>query len=321
MGAVGGYAPAVSTDHIRPATPDDLPEILRVCGEALGWSDPSFDEALFRWKHVDNAFGPSFLLVSESDDGINAVRPMMRWRFRSGTERVHAVRAVDTATHPSAQGRGLFTRLTNEAIRELDGDADLVFNTPNDKSRPGYLKLGWQEYGRIAFGVRFAGVRGVRRSIANRTPATKTSIITPSLGVSIDDALSQLPDVSAGPSATTWTTDHTADTLRWRFVAGPITYRAVPTDAGYLIVRARRRGDAVELVVAHQIGAASPRSLRSVLAETMNEVGAHHALTPTNFPGTITTSRVGPVLTMRTIGSLDAVPQPIDWSPGDIELF
>ena len=73
----------------------------------------------------------------------------MRWEFQRGDEVFRCVRAVDTATHPDYQGRGLFTRLTKAALPELVADGvKFVFNTPNDQSRPGYLKMGWQAVGR-----------------------------------------------------------------------------------------------------------------------------------------------------------------------------
>ena len=68
---------------------------------------------------------------------------------------LRAVRAVDTATDPDYQGRGLFTRLTLQAIDELRAEGvDFVFNTPNDQSRPGYLKMGWQVVGTLPTHVR-----------------------------------------------------------------------------------------------------------------------------------------------------------------------
>jgi GNAT superfamily N-acetyltransferase len=312
----------VTADQIRVARPEDVPDILDVCRAALGWNDPTFDESLFRWKHLENAFGPSLLLVSRDDDRVKAVRPMMRWRFRTGDRTVGAVRAVDTATHPSAQGQGLFTKLTTEALQRLVGDSEMVFNTPNDKSRPGYLKLGWEEAGRIPFGIRFAGGRGARTSLTNRVPATKPSLPTPELGMDVGEALSNMSAPIVQPeSSPEWRTDHSLDTLRWRFVTGPISYRAVPTGDGYLIVRVRQRGRAVELVVAHQIGSSSPGRLRKTLTETMRSVGADHALTTARFPGTITTSRAGPMLTIRTVGE-QSQPRPnFSWTPGDIELF
>src|SRR6185369_5387038 len=34
------------------------------------------------------------------------------------------------------------------------GDTDLVFNTPNGKSLPGYLKMGWTVTGRVPVAIR-----------------------------------------------------------------------------------------------------------------------------------------------------------------------
>jgi GNAT superfamily N-acetyltransferase len=73
---------------------------------------------------------------------------------------INAVRAVDTATHPDWQGRGIFSRLTLGALDDLrDDGVDCVFNTPNDKSRPGYLKMGWQQVGKVPVSVRLTGPR------------------------------------------------------------------------------------------------------------------------------------------------------------------
>jgi hypothetical protein len=74
------------------------------------------------------------------------LRLLMRWQFRTSAGQIlRAVRAVDTATHPAYQRRGIFSTLTRQAIRELKEDGvDLIFNTPNARSLPGYLKMGWQ---------------------------------------------------------------------------------------------------------------------------------------------------------------------------------
>ena len=104
--------------------------------------------AFFRWKHLDNPFGPSLMLVADAGGEIIGLRAFMRWRFDAAGQDVRAVRAVDTATHPDHQGRGIFSRLTSEALDLLRGDTDLIFNTPNEKSLPGYLKLGWRIVGR-----------------------------------------------------------------------------------------------------------------------------------------------------------------------------
>ena len=52
------------------------------------------------------------------------------------------------------QGRGIFSMLTRRALEDLRHEADLVFNTPNEKSLPGYLKMGWQVVGQVPIRVR-----------------------------------------------------------------------------------------------------------------------------------------------------------------------
>ena len=80
----------------------------------------------------------------------------MRWRLTTpGGGELSCVRAVDTAVHPDFQRRGLFRSL-NEAAIEIarDDGVDLVFNTPNAQSRPGYLKQGWRDVGPIGVMIR-----------------------------------------------------------------------------------------------------------------------------------------------------------------------
>ena len=84
-----------------------------------------------------------------------------------GVESCRRLRAVDTATHPDHRGIGIFSMLTDQALHELRGQAELVFNTPNGRSLPGYLKMGWRTVGRIPVAVRvrrpITVARGYRR--------------------------------------------------------------------------------------------------------------------------------------------------------------
>ena len=107
----------------------------------------------FRWKHLENPFGRSYMLLAEAegDGGLPLVHAMA---IRRGRRTVTAVRAVDTATHPDHQGRGIFRLLTTTAIEALRAEADLIFNTPNDKSLPGYLKMGWRRVADVPIRVR-----------------------------------------------------------------------------------------------------------------------------------------------------------------------
>ena len=140
---------------VRPYREEDEPGVLDLLSASLGGGPvgerrPEF----FRWKHFDNPFGSSFMLVAETDDRIVGLRAYMRWRFEDGTRILHAVRAVDTATHPDYQRRGIFSRLTKQALEELREDVDLVFNTPNETSLRGYLKMGWDVVGKVPIWVK-----------------------------------------------------------------------------------------------------------------------------------------------------------------------
>ena len=106
--------------------------------------------ALHEWKHVDNVFGPSPAWVAVAGDEIIGYRAFVRWELYDAERRWRAVRAVDTATHPDHQRRGVFRTLTLHALDALATDSvELVFNTPNDHSRPGYLAMGWQTVGTL----------------------------------------------------------------------------------------------------------------------------------------------------------------------------
>jgi len=105
-------------------------------------------EAFWRWKHEDNHFGSSYGLYAQDETQVLAVglRVLMRWEFRTKDgQKLRAVRAVDTATHPAYQRLGIFSKLTRQAVDHLKQEGvDLIFNTPNAQSLPGYLKMGWQ---------------------------------------------------------------------------------------------------------------------------------------------------------------------------------
>ena len=162
--------------EIRKATDADLPAVLALLRDAMGRSDDERFEALFRWKHLENAFGPSPAWVVVDGERIAAVRYLMRWNFERGGRTMHAVRAVDTATHPDYQGMRLFTKLTLGALDALRSEGvDFVFNTPNDQSRPGYLKMGWSVVGRLAVPSRPLSLRGAVRMARARVPAVHFS--------------------------------------------------------------------------------------------------------------------------------------------------
>jgi GNAT superfamily N-acetyltransferase len=226
---------------IRSYTESDEASVLELLTVALGPGPAgSRTTEFFRWKHLDNPFGPSLMLVAEDKGRIVGLRAFMRWRFRSGSESVRAVRAVDTATHPDHQGRGIFSRLTREALEALREDTDLVFNTPNEKSGPGYLKLGWRPVGNLGVSVR---PRMTARPGRSGPPAVEAALAAEVL------ADPRLPDLlqDAERSLRRLGTERSLRFLRWRYGEAPLDYRAVLHEEhgelrGVAFLRVRPRG-------------------------------------------------------------------------------
>jgi GNAT superfamily N-acetyltransferase len=252
---------------IRPYRELDEPAVLELLKVALGpgpvgWRTPEF----FRWKHEANPFGASFMLVAEADGRIVGLRAFMRWRFVAGDRVVRAVRAVDTATHPDFQRMGIFSRLTKQALEGLRGETDLVFNTPNSRSGPGYLKLGWDRVGRATVS---AHVRRPIRFIRRLRSAHRRAESAPRLPIPVNvepawesladvDALSALLDEASLPAGRL-ATPRNPDFLKWRYGEAPLLdYRAVRERRGghlegLAIFRVRPRGTLWECSIADVI--------------------------------------------------------------------
>ena len=135
---------------IREADHTDIPKILNVLKASLGETSSKKTEEVWRFKHIDNPFGESLVLVAEENNYIVGVRAFMRWKWQRGDQVYSAFRAVDTATHPDHQGKGIFKKLTLRALEiGKERGVHFVFNTPNTQSKPGYLKMGWEVVDRL----------------------------------------------------------------------------------------------------------------------------------------------------------------------------
>ncbi|MGH9210716.1 MAG: GNAT family N-acetyltransferase [Acidimicrobiales bacterium] len=162
--------------EIRAATADDDDAVLALLQASMGWVPDEQYTRFFAWKHRENPFGPSPAWVAIEDGRVVGFRTFLRWQFARDDATVDAVRAVDTATHPDYQGRGIFSKLTYHALDELmELGVAFVFNTPNDNSRPGYLKMGWRLVDRLAVAARPRSPLSLVRLARARTPADKWS--------------------------------------------------------------------------------------------------------------------------------------------------
>lgn len=332
---------------VRPYEQRDEEPVLALLDAALGGGPAGLrPPEFFRWKHFANPFGPSFMLVAESESGIIGLRAFMRWRFVAESRTLRAVRAVDTATHPDFQGRGVFSRLTMAALADLRGQIDFVFNTPNEKSLPGYLKMGWTRAGSIPVRMnllrplRFlANVRTLRTEVA--PPEREPGVAAPTAADALLDTVAFADLLSEAESdRTRLHTPKDLAYLQWRYGAATLLgYRGLTEERGGRIVgaaffRVRPRGRLWEITLADVIvrpgdGATARRLLRRVA----RAASADHITCSAPRPSTVARSlpRTGfvPVpggipFVVNPLADLPVDPTDLgNWSLslGDVEVF
>ena len=305
---------------VRAGADSDLDQILSLAARSLGWAADERDRAFFRWKHEENPAGRSPSWVAEDDGRIVAFRTFLRWELEAPDgRRLRMGRAVDTATDPDHQGRGLFRRLTLQAVEDLTADGfDAIFNTPNDQSRPGYLKMGWHQLGRPTIAARPATVRRALVVARSRQPAEKWSEPC-TIGEPATAAVADLVATEVPPRGGL-RTPRDREYLDWRYRFEPLAYRAVEAGGGAVVFRVRRRGGAKEVAVVEWLAARPDRRALARLVRAAGDyavavgVGARHGLVPLRGQG--------PIVTWRPLRSA-AVPGIADlaFSLGDLELF
>lgn len=240
-----------SSISVRTMGSKDLDEVLDVMRAALG-EPPGLRRTadLWDWKHTDNPFGKSIALVAESEGRIAGVRAFMRWELLTPQgETVRCVRAVDTATHPDFHRRGIFRLLTETAVEEARADGvHLIFNTPNDRSGAGYLKMGWSPVGPIRVMV---------------APSYRLLVRGRGDGALIDAPSGPPRRELQDREPLGLRTPRTPEYLGWRFGDHPSArYRSLERDGSAVILRENVRFDRPELVVSEILGPPQGRALK-----------------------------------------------------------
>ncbi|WP_331233265.1 GNAT family N-acetyltransferase [Natronorarus salvus] len=129
---------------IRPFETDDREAFVDLYTETFG----PVDERWFAWKYEANPVSAEVpILVAEFDETLAGARPCVPFEVAAGGETALAIRWGDTMVHAEHRRRGLFTRMTRRMMdRYREGEPAFAFNNPNERSLPGYRKMG----GRIA---------------------------------------------------------------------------------------------------------------------------------------------------------------------------
>jgi hypothetical protein len=210
----------------------------------------------------------------------------------------------------------------------------LIFNTPNEKSLPGYLKMGWTQVGRLSTTVmptslRFFAVIGTARTAAGRWP------VPTELGDAAADAFQDRPALvellATQPIPRKVWTRRTPELFAWRYGFEPLGYRVVRRGTtlkdGFAVFRRRRRGKAIECVLCDVVTPEDDQHIVEALIDKVRRAADadyiirldQRRVTTGPF---VRLPRVGPVLTCRPLDSSPA-PALASWhlTMGDVELF
>lgn len=332
---------------VRPGTDEDVPRVLELMKAALGEDRVPRTERFWSWKHRENPFGPSPLLLAFSGERLIGLRAFMRWRWSCKRGDARAVRAVDTATHPDFQGRGIFKRLTLGLVESMrDEGVNFVFNTPNGSSRPGYLKMGWVSVGRVSLWVLPVRPTAALDLLSKRTrvddrpsetDADSSDVLRAALETAENHGL-----VASAPERRGYRTRHDARFLRWRYAECPLRrYACTSSDPQRALVihRTLRRNGLRELAICELMfertssGAAAARESIALAIERARPDYVIAALRPDVAEaavlmrrGFVPAPRIGPILTVRELAGWNGLPDPRrarNWhaSLGDLELF
>jgi len=311
---------------IRPAQASDIRAIVALLKASLGEALVKKTAAIWQYKHRDNPFGRSLVLVAEENDQIIGVRAFMPWRWQKGTEVLQAYRAVDTATHPEHQGKGIFKKLTLQAVSEVQSASEcFIFNTPNDKSRPGYLKMGWEVLGTLRLSLVPTVVYA--RLLLQKTPVA-------AVVEERNDCMARLCERHNQALAQKHVlfTPKSAAYLTWRYEANPLQdYFVSVTPDTYVASYVKQHQYFKELRVAEVIGATSKKSQQELRRYLVALAFQHKCLLLSTadknlFPLAVY-GTFGPQLTCRDLTANQLVLQASknldDWqySLGDLELF
>ena len=327
---------------IREATEADTGEIVALLKLSLGENLMPKSERYWKWKHHENPFGSSPVLLCWEGSELIGVRAFMRWEWSSKGQVYRAVRAVDTATHPSHQGKSVFKKLTLSLVDYCKERGDhFVFNTPNHQSKPGYLKMGWKEAGKVPVQI------GMRRplnmlknffSIARNSKdesennSIKYYLEHLNLGGLVEEHRQQTEQII---------TNISVPYLIWRYIDVPVSkYVAIGEERGEKLtsliicrIKETRLGRELRITDCFLNEDSSGKELIRKLRESSKVwgidyttlSGTGYARTKKIIPSFSFKASVGPMVTIRSLimTDLHLLETFKQWSPslGDLELF
>lgn len=310
---------------VRQAKKADVDAIITLLQASLGESLLKKSAKIWNFKHLDNPFGESTVLLAEENSDLIGVRAFMQWRWQIKNRVWTSYRAVDTATHPHHQGKGVFKKLTLQALDEIHEKGDcFVFNTPNNQSRPGYLKMGWSEVGKIKVALIPTLLYSFSLLFSKKTGDSAITVAQLERLCAIHNEQLAEKNVLFTPKSVSY--------LKWRYEENPLqNYFVVSTPDFYIAMYVKKHSFFNELRVVESIGGLTAKERRkmhcAIVKYALQKGCLFITIADKNLFGLQLYGGYGPKLTFRPLtSSTDFVQQALtieNWhySLGDLELF
>ncbi len=313
--------------QIREATPSDIPEIINVLRASIGEAKLPKTEEIWKYKHFDNPFGASLVLLAVVSGRIIGVRAFMKWEWNFNGTRFSALRAVDTGILPEHQGKGVFKALNSAGLKlSKDRGDHFIFNTPNSKSLPANLKMGWKRIDKLK--IVFIPGKFRNRIFKKENFQYKKSIDPTALD--LQELLNGYNSLQSQKGKIF--TPKSQDYLRWRYEQNPLQdYQIIADRDFYLAAYLKPHKHFTELRIAEHIHYNQIGSDKIKIAVSeMNKIFRAQLISYTsglNLSSFQFSAKLGPVMVFRNL-NFDAGPEKkvsnlINWSYtlGDLELF
>jgi GNAT superfamily N-acetyltransferase len=313
--------------QIREATSSDIPEIINVLRASIGEAKLPKTGEIWKYKHIDNPFGASIVLLAVGSGRIIGVRAFMKWEWNLNGTRFSALRAVDTGILPEHQGKGIFKALNSVGMEMAKGrGGHFIFNTPNSKSLPANLKMGWNKMGKLKIAFipgNFRNRNFKKEDYQYRKSKNLTALDLQELLDAYNNLQSQRGKIFT-PKSSAY--------LQWRYEQNPLQkYEIIADRDFYLAAYLKPHKHFTELRITehihhNQIGL---DKIKTAISE-MNKIFRAELISYTSGLNLLTfqfSGKLGPVMVYKNLnldaGSQKKISDLTNWSYtlGDLELF
>jgi N-acetylglutamate synthase-like GNAT family acetyltransferase len=304
--------------NIRKGIEADILPIVNLLKQSLGESLLPKSETFWRWKHIENPFGESPVLIAEESNELIGVRAFLMWKWFYVDKQFIAARAVDTATHPNHQGKGIFKKLTLQLLENCKHhQVDFIFNTPNKSSMPGYLKMGWIKAGRLPIRIRF--VTPMEKFLFKKRSVQEIT------WEQFEKSYKEIERITKSIE-----TPKNICYLKWRYYDVPVaSYQILMGEENEFVIYRIKKGKIKELRIVEYLS--NEPNISENLWGQVKAIAAKQNARAITISGTTNNFKkgillnLGPVVTIRQV-STDLPKELIsftNWSPslGDLELF